>query len=117
MGDLARRRAFRRRGLRVYVSKHLWGDLGKKRRLYARLGVRELYLYDPEHQVQPSFRGFHLVEGELRELPHPVRGTYYSPLLGTELRVGGEWLWIIDPATGEPFLLPEDICTARLCCT
>src|SRR5579862_1768604 len=46
-------------------------DLGKKRRLYARLGVQELYLYDPQQRVQPYFRGFSLVNGELVELPPP----------------------------------------------
>jgi Uma2 family endonuclease len=84
-------------------------DLGKKRHLYARLGVRELYLYDPEHLVQPFFRGFRLVDGELVDLPPPVNDAHYSPLLGTELRVIGQWLRIIDPATGEPLLLLEEL--------
>jgi Uma2 family endonuclease len=84
-------------------------DLGKKRRLYARLGVQELYLYDPLQQVQPFFRAFRLIEGDLVELPAPVRGSYYSPLLGTELRVIGQWLRVMDPATGQPFPLPEEV--------
>jgi Uma2 family endonuclease len=88
-------------------------DLGKKRRLYARLGVRELYLYDPEHDVQPYFRGFRLVNGELVELPPPVNNAYYSPLLGAELRVIGPWLRVIGPATGEPLPIPEEIEAAR----
>jgi Uma2 family endonuclease len=88
-------------------------DLGKKRRLYARLGVRELYLYDPEHDVQPYFRGFRLVAGELVELPPPVNDAYYSPLLGVELRVIGPWLRVIDPATGEPMPIPDEIEAAR----
>jgi Uma2 family endonuclease len=88
-------------------------DLGKKRRLYARLGVRELYLYDPEHDVQPYFRGFRLVVGELVELPPPVDDAYYSPLLGAELRVIGPWLRVINPATGEPMPIPDEIEAAR----
>jgi Uma2 family endonuclease len=88
-------------------------DLGKKRRLYARLGVQELYLYDPQQRVQPYFRGYRLVDGELVELPPPVNDIYYSPLLGTELRVIEQWLRVIDPATGEPLPIPEEIEAAR----
>ncbi len=84
-------------------------DLGKKRRLYARLGVRELYLYDPEQQVQPYYRGFRLAGHDLVEMPPPVRDTYYSPLLGADLRVMGEWLRVIDPTTGLPLLLVEEL--------
>jgi Uma2 family endonuclease len=83
-------------------------DLGKKRRLYARLGVQELYLYDPLQQVQPFFQGYRLVNGELMALPPPVNNAYYSPLLGTELRVIGQWLRVIDPATGAPLRIPEE---------
>lgn len=88
-------------------------DLGEKRRLYARLGVRELYLYDPQHRVQPYFRGYRLVNGELVELPPPVNDAYYSPLLGTDLRVIGQWLRVIDPATSEPMPIPDEIEAAR----
>jgi hypothetical protein len=88
-------------------------DLGKKRLLYAQLGVQELYLYDPQQRVQPFFRGFRLIGGNLVELPPPVNGDYFSPLLGTELRVIGQWLLVIDPATGEPFPLPEEVKEAR----
>jgi hypothetical protein len=49
----------------------------------------------------------------LVELPPPVNDAYYSPLLGTELRVIGQWLRVIDPATGEPFPLPEEVKEAR----
>jgi Uma2 family endonuclease len=88
-------------------------DLGKKRRLYARLGVQELYLYDPEHDVQPYFRGFRLIDGELVELPPPIDDAYYSPLLEVELRVIGQWLRVMDPATGEPMPIPDEIEAAR----
>jgi Uma2 family endonuclease len=88
-------------------------DLGKKRRLYARHGVQELYLYDPEHDVQPYFRGFRLVDGELVELPPLINNAYYSALLRVELRVIGQWLRVIDPTTGEPMPIPEEIEVAR----
>jgi hypothetical protein len=65
--------------------------------------------YDPQHRVQPSFRAFRLTAGDLVELPPPVNGIYYSPLLGTELRVIGPWLRVINPATGQPFPLIEEL--------
>lgn len=84
-------------------------DLGKKRRLYARLGVRELYLYDPEQRVHPYYRGYRLIGHDLVELPPPVNDTYYSPLLGTDLQVIGRWLRVIDPATGTPLPQVEEL--------
>jgi Uma2 family endonuclease len=88
-------------------------DTGKKRLLYARLGVQELYLYDPEHAVRPYFRGYRLVDGELVELSPPANDAYYSPLLGAELRVIGQWLRVIDPATDAPLPIPEESEAAR----
>ncbi len=84
-------------------------DLGKKRRLYARLGVQELYLYDPEQQVRPFYRGYRLIGHELVDMAPPVNGAYYSEVLGAELRVIGHWLRVIDPATGLPFPLVEEL--------
>jgi hypothetical protein len=75
--------------------------------------VQELYLYDPEHDVQPYFRGFRLVDRELVELPPPSNDAYYGPLLGVELRVIEQWLRVNDPATGEPLPIPEEIEAAR----
>jgi hypothetical protein len=37
-----------------------------------------------------------------------MNNAYYSPLLGTELRVIGQWLRVIDPATGAPLRIPEE---------
>jgi Uma2 family endonuclease len=84
-------------------------DRGKKRRLYARLGVRELYLYDPLQEVQTFFQGYRLIDGDLAELPPPVNGAYFSAVLGAELRVIGPWLRVIDPVSGEPLPTVEEL--------
>ena len=84
-------------------------DLGKKQRLYARLGVSEYYLYDPQQQVQPSLQAFRLVEGAYIPMLPLHDGGYYSELLGTELRVIGRWLRVIDPATGKPIPIPAEL--------
>ncbi len=84
-------------------------DLGKKMRLYARLGVGEYYLYDPQHQVQPYLQAFRLVDGAYIPMLPLTNGGYYSELLGTELRVIGRWLRVIDPATGMPLPIPAEL--------
>ncbi len=89
-------------------------DLGKKMRLYARLGVSEYYLYDPQRNNRPPLAGYRLVDGQYEPMTRlvGVEG-YRSEALGTELRVIGPWLRIIDPATGAPLLIPAELATAR----
>ncbi len=84
-------------------------DLGKKMRLYARLGVGEYYLYDPQHLVQPYIQAFRLVDGAYVPMLPLANGGYHSELLGTELRVIGRWLRVIDPATGAPIPVPDEL--------
>ncbi len=89
-----------------------------KRRLYAELGAREYYVYDPLQETQPSFLGFESREGRMAPLPLLPSGGIASPLLGTELRPmamasvnwhpPGVWLRVIDPRTGEPIPIPEE---------
>jgi hypothetical protein len=42
-------------------------------------------------------------------LPGPA---VHSPLLGTDLRVVGRWLRLMDPRTGKPVPVPEEAYTA-----
>ncbi len=68
--------------------------LGPKRTLYARLGAREYYIYDPQGTL---FRGYELREGRMEPLERlPSRGIA-SPLLSAELRPVGQYLRVIDP--------------------
>ena len=60
-------------------------DLTRKKDLYASvLGVREYYIYDPYHEVNPYFLGYHLVDGIYQEI-EIVNGRMPSVVLGLEL--------------------------------
>ena len=60
-------------------------DLTRKKDLYASvLGVREYYIYDPYHEVNPYFLGYRLVDGIYQEI-EIVNGRMPSVVLGLEL--------------------------------
>ena len=60
-------------------------DLTHKKELYASiLGVREYYIYDPYHEVDPYFLGYHLVDGTYQEIAF-VDERLPSLVLGLEL--------------------------------
>ena len=82
-------------------------DLGRKRDLYAELGIAEYWRFDPtggELYGQP-LAGERLVDGEYqpfdlhREADGSVRG--YSELLGIDFYWDGEEFDVLDPATGK----------------
>jgi len=87
-------------------------DIGRKRALYALLGAREYYIYDPQQETEPWFQGFESREGRMEPLSLLPSGGIMSQLLGAELRPmamgeterrpAGTWLRVIDPRTGEP---------------
>ena len=83
-------------------------DLGFKRSLYARLGAKEYYIYDPQQAMDPPFRGYHLRQGRLEPMPPLPNGGIMSVLLGAELRPMGIYLRVIDPATGVPIREPDE---------
>ncbi len=98
-------------------------DLGTgpkgKLRIYAELGAREYYVYDPQLVMQPILKGFELRQGRFAPLPMDASGGIMSPLLRAELRpmpmagVGdrlpGTYLRVIDARTGQPFPVPEEL--------
>lgn len=94
-------------------------DLGHKRDLYARLRVREYYVHDPKGELQPLFRGYELRDGRLEPLSPLPTGGITSPLLGAELRPmameeteqrpGAIYLRVIDPATGMPIPIADEV--------
>jgi hypothetical protein len=87
-------------------------DLGPKRFLYARLGAREYYIFDPTGVLKTPFRAFHAQEGRLDEVAMGPDGAW-SPLLGAYLRAVGPWLRLIDPATDLPISVPDEELAAR----
>ena len=66
-------------------------DFAEKKRIYEQiLRVQEYYIYDPYHEIHPSFVGFRLVDGVYEEIEF-VAGRLRSDVLGLELgeRDGG----------------------------
>jgi len=89
-------------------------DLGTKRVVYAMLGVREYFLYDPLGEyLRPPLQGYRLQEGEYQRLLPGGEGELVSQVLGVELRVEAGRLRVIDPATGERLLTPAEAQAAR----
>ena len=89
------------------ASKSTWReDLGPKRELYARLGVKEYWMYDPTGEYYaPALQGLRLAGGSyVRQLavasPNGAL-TLTSETLGLELRAQGVEMRFRDPATGE----------------
>ena len=92
------------------ASPNTWReDMERKPGIYAGLGVREYFLFDPwgEH-LAPRLQGYRLVDGTYERLP-AVESidrtlTLTSEVLGLELRAKGEEMRFHDPSTGEPLL-------------
>lgn len=93
-------------------------DQGAKKGIYAFLGVREYFQYDPTGDyLTPQLQGLRLVEGNY--LPVPTNtladGTLSLPseVLGLELRVKSGEMRFYDPATGQKLLTYEEEAAAR----
>ena len=73
-------------------------DLTRKKDLYASvLSVREYYIYDPYHEVDPYFQGYRLVEGVYEEIGF-VNGRLPSLVLGLELGENDGVFGLYDPS-------------------
>ena len=93
-------------------------DVERKPGIYAGLGVREYFLFDPtgEH-LSPRLQGYRLVDGAYEHLPsvESIDRTLAmsSEVLGLELRTKSEELRFHDPVTGETLLSYAEEHTAR----
>ena len=82
-------------------------DLTEKKDLYAFvLKVKEYYIYDPLHQIQPHFIGFRLVDGVYQEIAF-VNERLPSSVLNLELGERDGTLGVYDP-TIEQWLAPPE---------
>jgi Uma2 family endonuclease len=89
-------------------------DLGTKRALYAELGVREYFLYDPLGEyLRPSLQGYRLEDGEYERTESEREFVLVSEALGLELRLETGRLRVVYPETGEPLLTPAEAYAAR----
>ena len=88
-------------------------DVGRKRGVYAGLGVKEYWLYDPlgEH-LKPALQGNRLVDGEYERQPllKSVDGKMglRSGTLGLELWAKGRRMRFRDPETGLDLLSHDE---------
>jgi Uma2 family endonuclease len=86
-------------------------DLGPKKGTYEMLGVREYFLFDPLREyLEPPLVGYWLEEDGYRRA---AGERLVSEVLGLELRVEGEHLWLYDLETGEKLLSPLEAQAAR----
>jgi Uma2 family endonuclease len=89
-------------------------DKGNKRALYAMLGVREYFMFDPlAEYLKPPLQGFRLVGEEYTAIDQTGDGALISQELGLQLSTNGSYLRLIDIATGLPLLRPAEIDAAR----
>ncbi len=101
------------------ASKSTWReDLGPKRNIYARLGVKEYWMYDPTGEyISPVLQGLRLAGGAyVRKLPVASPDgalTLRSDTLGLELRAQGGEMRFRDPATGRTLLSHSETEAAR----
>ena len=92
--------------IELTFSKTRYEDLGKKRVLYADLGVQEYYIFDPlGDYLEPHLRGYQLVDSELLPLPGP---RFFSRLLNVELRAVGDTLRFYEMGSNTALLTPAE---------
>jgi Uma2 family endonuclease len=86
-------------------------DLGNKKFLYASLGVKEYFIFDPlSETMRPILRGFRLEDGEYM----PIVGTrLYSEVMGLELRLEEDTLRLYNPKTSMYLLTRKEVHAAR----
>ena len=84
-------------------------DLGPKMLLYAKLGVREYFLFDPERELfEPALLGYRLVGGGYMPLEMDGTQTLLSEELGILIRLEGFQLGLYDAETGARLLSGEE---------
>jgi Uma2 family endonuclease len=89
-------------------------DKGSKRELFAELGVREYFLFDPlSEYLKPPLQGFVLQGDEYVALEPGADESLVSQELGLRLRRDGSYLRLIDLASGQALLRPSELDAAR----
>ena len=89
-------------------------DQGPKRRIYAEIGVREYWLFDPTGDwLEPPLEGLRLVADRYVRLPSRASPdgslSGRSEVLGLDLRTANGRLRLHDPATGRDLPSSEDL--------
>ena len=85
-------------------------DQAEKPPLYAALGVKELFLFDPTGDyLRPRLKGFQLVGRTYAPMTPDKDGRLFSAELGLSLESEDYLLRLIDPATGKPLPTDEEL--------
>jgi Uma2 family endonuclease len=85
----------------IVASETLEDDLYDKPRIYARLGVIEYFLFDPEAAfLRPALTGFRLEGGVAALMKHAADGSLASEQLGLRFRPEGGMLRVFDERRG-----------------
>jgi Uma2 family endonuclease len=85
-------------------------DRGPKYDLYARLGVAEYFLFDPEKDVlDPPLEGYRLKGKQYVPLKPARDGSLLSKELGLRVRAEDWMPRLLDAKTGKPLLTPREI--------
>ena len=80
-------------------------DERQKPEIYARMGVKELFLFDPTGDyLEPPLQGYRFVRGEKRRIEPDAMGALRSKELGIKLRLEDGHLVMCDAHTGERLL-------------
>ena len=89
-------------------------DKGTKRELFAELGVREYFLFDPlSEYLKPPLQGLRLAGEEYITIEPDADGALVSEELGLRILRDGIYLRLIDKATSQPLLRPSELDAAR----
>jgi hypothetical protein len=84
-------------------------DMGEKKELYARLGVREYFVFDPDRTcLDPPLRGFRLRGKKYVPLVPDPDGSLTSQELGLRLLSEDDRLRLFDARTGRRLLSPAE---------
>lgn len=82
-------------------------DLERKKDLYAKLGLKEYFIFDPEYKLKPPFRAFRLSGDQYVEIAI-VDGRARSVELGLDFVDRGQTLRLFNPQTGRFLPTPEE---------
>ncbi|HUG93401.1 MAG TPA: Uma2 family endonuclease, partial [Planctomycetaceae bacterium] len=89
-------------------------DQGKKPKIYARIGVKELFLYDPTcDYLNPPLQGFRFENGRKVPIQPDASGALECRELGLLLRLEERRLVFFDARTGERLLTEAEAAEAR----
>jgi Uma2 family endonuclease len=90
-------------------------DQDFKKPLYEKIGVEEYVLFDPlEEYLQPRLQGHRLWSGRFQPISLEKDGSLLSRTTGLWMCPEGKRLRLVDAATREPLLWPDEVEAARV---